>query len=281
VNKFLQYGLQASLLLAVVVGLAGCANLREALQLQQGVPAPERVQGMSYLAISQLGALEDSCLTLSHHYEQEDTLPSEEIAALVFDCEGEIARAQQELNNRVKEAEAEAISASLQQDYEQFIAQKEEEWRRAEKQRQAAAALRAQLEEAERLQEQRENELRERMQATQVQVALKKIEDKPIAHNAGDPSNTTLKEFLACVELAYPNKGYEVKQNGKQLSIVVKEAKLPRGDLPITVRFSENSEYWRMTHLMVADIEARSDEDRFVLSQNLTAESCPKEGGLF
>jgi len=280
VNKFLRYGLQASLLLAVV-GLAGCANLRDALQLQQGVPAPERVQGMSYLAISQLGALEDSCLTLSHHYEQEDTLSSEELAALIFDCESVIARAQQALNNRVKEAEAEAISASLQQDYEQFVAQKEEEWRRAEKQRQAAAALRAQLAQAELLQEQRESELKERMLATQVQEALKKIEDKPIAHNAADPSNTTLKEFLACVELAYPNKGYEVKQNGKQLSIVVKEAKLPRGDLPITLRFSENAEYWRMTHLMVADIEARSDADRFVLSQNLTAESCPKEGGLF
>lgn len=279
-NNLRRYGLQTSLLLVVTL-LAGCAGLRDMWAHQQGVPAPERVQGMSYLAISQLGALEDSCLTLSHHYEREDTLPSEDMAALVFDCESGIARAQHELNNRVKEAEAEAISASLQQDYDQFVAQREEEWRRAEKHRQAAAALRAQLEQAERVQKERESELKERMLTTNVQVALQKIDDKPIAHNAADPSSTTLKEFLACVELAYPNKGYDVKQNGKQLSIVVKEAKLPRGDLPITMRFSENSEYWRMTYLMVADIEARSDADRFVLSQNLTAESCPQEGGLF
>lgn len=279
-SKKLRYS-QTLVLMLIIVLLAGCANLRDTLSLQAGVAVPERVNGMSYLAISQLGALEDSCETLANHYENDTLLPSEEIASLVFDCEGTIARAQQELSNRVKEAEAEAISASLLKDYAQFKAQREEEWRRAERQRQAAAALRAQLEEAERLQEVRESELKARMLTAKVYAAMKNIEDKPIAHNAGDPSGTTLKEFLACVELAYPNQGYEVKQQGKQLSIVIKEAKMPRGDLPITMRFSENAEYWRMNYLMVADIEARTDVDRFVLSQNLTAESCPKEGGLF
>lgn len=274
-------GCRISLLVMLALVLSACATVRDALHLQQRVPVPERVQGLSYLAISQIGALQDSCLTLSNHYENQTQLPREEVAALVFDCESVIARAQQEISNRVKQAEAEAISESLKEDYEQFLARREAEWRRAEQQRQAAAALRAQLEEAERQQREREAALKEQIKSTQAYAALEKIKDKPIAHNAGDPSDTMLKTFLACVELAYPNKGYAVKQNGKELNIEVKEAKLPRGDLPIIMRFTESSDYWRMTYLMVADIEARSDADRFVLSQNLTAESCPQEGGLF
>ncbi|HLR17362.1 MAG TPA: hypothetical protein VK099_05760 [Alcanivoracaceae bacterium] len=265
--------------------LTGCATLTNVFG---GVPAPERVQGMSYLAISNLGALEGSCLTLSQHYEQGTRMLEEELVEHIEACEQLIEGAHKELNARVKAAESEAISASVQQDYESFAAQqrqkqqrKKEEWRKAEEERRAAAALQAQLEAAKRQAAARQAELEKKILTTAVLTAVADIEDKPIAHNINQPSKTNLKEFLACVELAYPNKGYDVKMSGKHLSIVVKKASLPRGDFPITMAFTENPEYWRMTQLKVADIEARSDVDRFVLSQNLTAESCPRDGGLF
>lgn len=283
-KRITQQALKLAVLSGVVL-LAGCTTLANVFG---GVKAPERVQGMSYLAISKLGALEGSCLVLSEHYEDGATLLEDELVEHVEACEKLIEGAHRELNQRVKEVEEEAISASIQQDYERFAAQQRQreearqaEWRRAEQERQRAAALKAQLEEAERQAELREQKLVEKLQHTNVMQALSRIEDKPIAHNINQPSQTYLKEFLACVELAYPNKGYDVKRSGKQLTIVVKEANLPRGDFPIAMAFNEYPDYWRMTHLKVADIEARSDADRFVLSQNLTAEGCPRDGGLF
>lgn len=271
--------------LGATVGLAGCTTIATVFG---GVKAPERVQGLSYLAISRLGALEGSCLVLSEHYEDGSSLLEEELAEHVEACEKTIEGAHKELNQRVKDVEQEAISASVQQDYEHFAAQqrqrqqlKQEEWRKAEEERQRAAMLKAQLEEAERNVAQRQQELQEKLADTAALQALSKVADKPIAHHVNQPSQAYLKEFLACVELAYPNQGYDVKRSGKQLSIVVKKAKLPRGDFPIAMAFNEYPDYWRMTHLKVADIEARSDTDRFVLSQNLTAESCPRDGGLF
>src|SRR5699024_929907 len=271
--------------LGSTIWLDGCTTLAT---MFGGVKAPERVQGLSYLAISRLGALEGSCLVLSEHYEDGTSLLEEELAEHIEACEKTIEGVHRELNQRVKDVEQEAISASVQQDYEYFAAQqrqrqqiRQEEWRKAEEERQRAAVLKAQLQEAERKVAERQQELQEKLSHTNVMQALEKIDDKPIAHHVNQPSQARLKEFLACVELAYPNQGYEVKRSSKQLTIVVKQAKLPRGDFPIAMAFNEYPDYWRMTHLKVADIEARSDTDRFVLSQNLTAESCPRDGGLF
>ena len=271
-----------ALLLCTLV-LAGCASLSPL-----GETAPQQVSGLDYAGIDALGALRGPCAHLADLRQQGRRINATEVREqLLPACEARIAQAREEEAERQRQAEARAIAEMMAREWalvEARAAQKrsrEAEWREAERQRQESELLRAQLVLAEEKQAERRAALAQRIMSTRVQQVLESYEDKPIAHSIGQPSGTTLKTFFSCVELAYPNQGYRVSQSGRTLTVVAQEAQLPRGDLPIEARFVENADYWRMTYLMVADIEARTDGDRFVLSQNLVAESCPQEGGLF
>lgn len=277
-----------ALLFMLLFGLAGCASLPYELPGMSAVPAPERVAGLRYAQMEELGALRGACAHLQDMRQQGRRLRPQELEEqLLPACKRQIEGAQARLARERQEAEERAIAEMMEREWAWVQEQaalrrsREAEWREAERQRQEAELLRAQLAQAEQAQAERRAALAQRIMATNVQAALEEYEDKPIAHSMGQPSATTLKTFLACVELAYPNQGYRVSQSGRTLTVIARKAQLPRGDLPIETRFVENANYWRMTYLMVADIEARTDADRFVLSQNLAAEGCPQEGGLF
>lgn len=277
---------QAMLILAAVM-VAGCASLPEVGRFQ-GSLAPEQVSGLTYDEMAGLGALRGTCAHLKDLRQQGRRVSADEMTQrLLPACEQQIERARERVQREQEEAEKREIAVLMAREWALVEAEaarrrsREQEWREAEQQRQEAELLRAQLARAEERQAERRAALAERIRATNIYEKLADYEDRPVAHSIGQPSATTLKTFLACVELAYPNKGYRISQSGRALTIVVREAQLPRGDLPIEMRFNENPQYWRMTYLMVADIEARQDADRFVLSQNLVAQSCPQEGGLF
>ena len=271
-----------------VLLIAGCASLPLEMGRLGGSTAPETVAGLTYDAMQELGALRGTCAHLQDMRRQGRRVDTVEMTErLLPACEQMIERAREEARQAREAAEQREIAVFMAREWavvEAQVAQRrsrEREWREAEQQRQEAELLRAQLARAEEKQAERRAALAERIRTTNIYDKLSEYEDKPVAHSIGQPSQTTLKTFLACVELAYPNKGYRISQSGRTLTIVAREAQLPRGDLPIEMRFNENPQYWRMTYLMVADIEARQDADRFVLSQNLVAQSCPQEGGLF
>ncbi|WP_111656096.1 hypothetical protein [Isoalcanivorax indicus] len=279
---------RAALSCMALLGLAGCASLPFDAPGVSTAVAPERVAGLRYAQMEELGALRGACAHLQDMRKQGRRVRQQELdEQLLPACERQIQAAQDRLARQRQEAEEQAIAEMMAREWAWVQEQaalrrsREAEWREAERQRQEAELLRAQLAVAEQAQAERRAALAQRIMSTQVQQALADYEDKPIAHSMGQPSATTLKTFLACIELAYPNKGYRVSQSGRTLTVIARQAQLPRGDLPIEARFVENANYWRMTYLMVADIEARSDADRFVLSQNLVAEACPQEGGLF
>ncbi|MBZ2188439.1 hypothetical protein K8B33_04990 [Alcanivorax sp. JB21] len=268
--------------------MAGCASLPLEMGGFGGSTAPQTVAGLTYEEIQQLGALRGTCAHLQDMRRQGRRVDATEMTErLLPACEQMIESAREKARQEREEAERREIAVFMAREWavvEAQVAQRrsrEREWREAEQQRQEAELLRAQLAQAEEKQAERRAALAERIRTTTIYDKLSEYEDKPVAHSIGQPSQTTLKTFLACVELAYPNKGYRISQSGRTLTIIAREAQLPRGDLPIEMRFNENPQYWRMTYLMVADIEARQDADRFVLSQNLVAQSCPQEGGLF
>lgn len=287
---FSKIKMTASVFLAAML-VSGCATMG----MSQKVEAPTKVLGLSYSDIAKLGALEESCEELAKNREDRTKVKEDTIANMVENCELRIVIAQHELSSEVEEAEADAISQSLVADYKQFVnqrelkrqqqeeARKQQEKERKEEQekRKKEEELQEELKESQREHELEKEELKEKLINTKVQAKLEDYKDKPIAYNVGDPTDVSLKEFMACVELAYENKGYKVKEKSKQLNITVKDAKLPRGDLPIEVSFKERSDYWRMTYLKVADMEAKTDADRYVLSRNITAVSCPDEDGIF
>lgn len=272
----------ASALLLAALLAAGCTPISDVVMpwVPQVAP-PDRIGGFTYAGMDALGALHGPCAYLGDLYERALTLPEAELGPVLEACTAQILKAELEEAERLRAEEEQAIAEMMAREWQAVEAAREQEWREAERRRQEAELLRAQLAAAEQREQQRREALRRRLDQAVVQRELANVPDKPIAHNLGQPLKTTLKTFLACVELAYPNKGYQVTRSGRNLTVVIREAELPRGDLAIEARFVDNPEYWRMTYLRVADIEARTDADRFVLSQNLTAESCPQEGGLF
>ncbi len=261
---------------------AGCTPISDVTLpwVPQATP-PDRISGLTYAGIDELGALRGPCAYLADLHARALTLTEAELSAVLDACKTQIMAAEAEEAERLRRAEEQAIAEMMAREWQAVEQAREQEWREAEQRRQEAELLRAQLAAAEEKERQRRAALLQRLSQAVVQRELADVQDKPIAHNLGQPLKTTLKTFLACVELAYPNKGYQITRSGRNLTVVMREAELPRGDLAIESRFVENPEYWRMTYLRVADIEARTDADRFVLSQNLTAESCPQEGGLF
>lgn len=261
---------------------AGCTPISDVtLPWVPQITPPDRIGGLTYAEIDELGALHGPCAYLGDLHARALTLTEVEFGPVLEACKAQIMKAEAEEAERLRAEEEQAIAEMMAREWQAVEQAREQEWREAEQRRQEAELLRAQLAAAEEKERQRRAALLQRLSQAVVQRELADVQDKPIAHNLGQPLKTTLKTFLACVELAYPNKGYQITRSGRNLTVVMREAELPRGDLAIESRFVENPEYWRMTYLRVADIEARTDADRFVLSQNLTAESCPQEGGLF
>src|SRR5699024_8383707 len=136
--------------------------------------------------------------------------------------------------------------------------QRELERRRAERRRvrEAMEAARRDAEarqEANRKEENRKH-LRERLADAHILRILVDIADQPLAFSLGQPSERSLKNFLACLEVGYPNQGYQVDRQGDALTVTALQADMLRGDVDIRARFVNVWETWMLESLSVAEM---------------------------
>lgn len=276
---------------AVCLLLSGCASLREhapdslAALIDRSAP-PAQVAGLGYAEIAALG-VHGSCDLLAQTLEQKRTLPRRELkGSLLPSCQAEVEAA------LARERESARLDELVEQAWQSLLARREKA-RQAEERRMLEAELqRRQLQLQQQQQEQseqqaasrqsRHEEWLQRLTAAAIHSALAELEvpDRPLAFSAGQVSERSLSNFLACVELAYPNRGYQISRDGRRLVVIAEKAALPRGRMPIEARFTEHDEFWLLTYLKVAEITAATAQDRFILAQNLVAQSCYGEDGL-
>ena len=276
-------------LLLVSLLASGCAALRE--RVPDGVAAlidraavPARVAGLGHDEIASLG-LGGSCARLAEVHASGRRMPRRELEQQLPACEA-LVRAEQA---RLAE---EARVTRLVEEAWQSLQARHEQLRREEEQRRLELELhRRQMQ---REQEKREQAARdadrssrhqqwlEQLAGAAIHAALagQEVQDRPLAYSPGQISERSLSNFLACVELAYPNRGYQISRDGRRLTVVARRAAMPRGEMPIEARFTEHDEFWLLTYLQVAEISAATAQDRFILAQNLVAQSCYSEDGL-
>jgi hypothetical protein len=265
----------------------GCSALREhspdmlAVLIDRTVP-PAQVAGLDYTEIAAMGVY-GTCDTLATLFAQQQSMPRRELEdELLPACEAEVqaALALQREDARLDELVEQAWQSLLARREQQRLL---EQRRQLEAELQRRHMLKQQAQEQQRAsQKSRQQELMIKQQNAVIQQALADLNviDKPLAYSVGQVSERSLSNFLACIELAYPNKGYQVRRDGRKLVVIAEKAALPRGRLPIELRFTENDSYWLMTFLKVAEISASSAQDRFILAQNLVAQSCYGVDGL-
>lgn len=275
---------------AVCLLLSGCASLREhapdslAALIDRSAP-PAQVAGLGYAEIAALG-VHGSCDLLAQTLEQKRTLPRRELeGSLLPSCQAEVEAA------LARERESARLDELVEQAWQSLLARREKA-RQAEERRMLEAELQRRQLQQQQQQEQseqqaasrqsRHEEWLQRLTAAAIHSALAELEvpDRPLAFSAGQVSERSLSNFLACVELAYPNRGYQISRDGRRLVVIAEKAALPRGRMPIEARFTEHDEFWLLTYLKVAEITAATAQDRFILAQNLVAQSCYGEDGL-
>ncbi|MCG8394436.1 MAG: hypothetical protein MI745_15265 [Pseudomonadales bacterium] len=258
-----------------VVGLAGCQHLPSRAASWLGwEDAPERVASLDYDAMASLGALEGACLTLSRAYQQQQRLPREELEnTLLPTC-----------RTRISEAQAEREYLRLLDDliavaWQQVQAAKAEKARLAEERRQLEEAVDRSRELAEDYREEgeaeAEREQAERLAAAHIYPALSSVQDLPLAYAVGQPSSRSLKTFLACLEIAYPNQGYSVRYEGEDLTVLASEANMLHGNVTMETRFTRAWDTWVLRSLRVGEIVANTPRDRYTLANNLVSDQCP------
>lgn len=220
-----------------VDGAAGCRDLVVAQQRQQYVPSTQ-------LRGDWLPACEQAVADARAH------------AQWLLEADRLMADAWQALE---QEQQARAEREARQQALEQAI-----------RDRQHAADDQARQVER----DQRVASLQEALAKARIHTALRAFQDKPMAYTLADMSARSMKEFLGCIELAYPNKGYEVSFSGHVLTVKALKASSLRGNVTIEARFYETGKAWLLNYLRVAEMEAPSAQDRFILAQNLMASHC-------
>ncbi len=267
------------LLISVLLS-GGCTLLQSPMESTASLLGrerpPEMVSGLDYASMDKLGALRDECARLAEFHQRRDLVRRDLLEQrLLPECRQIIHTEQQRIHAEYEKA---ALAARQRRELQRVQQRRKEQARRREQ-----AAEQAQREEERAaLLERETRELRqERLDNARVHEALAQIPARPVAQFAGQPGNATLHYFLACLEITYPNGGYRAEHTGRELTLEIQDVQMPRGDVPVEMNFREQGEYWLMTHLKVADIEARTAEDRFVLSQNLVVEGCPGEEDLF
>jgi len=254
----------------VAVALTGCASLRDSTAGLLGrTQAPATVAGLSYGAIDALGAMEGACRQLAGahgagRYVDERLLNDDWLPA----CRARI----------------ESVRQSRRQDRlvdDAYQAQRAHEAELA-RQRAEQARIRRNMEAARREAEKRSEDaadnaqarLRERLADAHILSILDDVPDQPLAFAVGQASERSMKNFLACLEVGYPNQGYEVDRGDDSLTVTARQADMLRGDVDIRARFVNVWDTWMLESLSVAELTARTPQDRFMLAQNLLAGHC-------
>lgn len=262
------------LLALLTLVLSGCAHWRDTAAGWIGqVHSPATVAGLAYTDIKRLGALQGECATLAEAHRQgyhvaagwlrETGLPAckERVAAA-----REAWRRDRELDRLVDQA-YQAVQAH-QAELARQAAQRKRIREDIKAQRLAAEALNKMAE------EQALSRLRERLNDANIRALLKDVPDQPLAYAVGQPSQRSMKDFLSCLEVGYPNQGYQVQHGDNRLTVTALQANMLRGDVDIRAHFVNVWDTWLLESLTVAEMKATTPQDRFLLAQNLLAGHC-------
>ena len=261
-----------TVLLLLTGGCTRQGALISAADLVGRVQAPDTVAGYEYSEIRAMGGLRDECLVLSDVHRRRGFVRAADLQDwLVPECEAIVAIEQARIAEQQAIAELVAREWAIIQHRLEIMRREEAHQRRLEREAREAEETAARELQA----------LRDAVAGAAIWAELQDVEDKPLAHTQGQPSEVSLKNFLACVELAYPNQGYDITRSNRNLSVIARRARLPRGEMPIEARFVEYPGAWLMSYLKGADIEPRTAADRYVLSENLLAERCHSDSGVF
>ena len=255
--------------------LSGCASLMESgASLLGREPVPATVAGLPLADLGTLDIEDGACAELAEAHAEgrrvsgrrlrEQWLPA---CAARIEQAREARRFDQEMDRLVEQAWQ-----------AQRAAEREQARQRAERQRvrEAMEAARRDAEtrqEANRKQDNR-TRLRERLADAHILTILEDVPDQPLAFSLGQPSERSLKNFLACLEVGYPNQGYQVDRQEDTLTVTALQADMLRGDVDIRARFVNVWDTWMLEFLRVAEMTADTPRDRFMLAQNLMAGPC-------
>jgi len=253
-----------------VLALNGCASLRDSTAGLMGrTQVPDTVAGLSYGDVDALGAMDGACRRLAEAHQteryvderqlHEDWLPA---------CRERIESARQ--SRRLDRLVAEAYQA--QQAHEAELARQRAERERIR--RNMEAARREAEKRSEAADDDAQGRLLERLADAHIFSVLQDVPDQPLAFAVGQSSERSMKNFLACLEVGYPNQGYEVDRDDNSLTVTARQANMMRGDVDIRARFVDVWDTWMLESLSVAEITARTPQDRFMLAQNLLAGHC-------
>ncbi|MBL7249209.1 hypothetical protein ACLD02_10295 [Alloalcanivorax sp. C16-2] len=234
-------------------------------------PAPATVDGLDYAAIRDLGALEGSCESLRQAHDSERYVSQRTLNDLWLPaCRQRIVEARR-FNEEMERLVRQAYEA--EQAHQKALAEQREKERRV---REAMEAARRDAEERQRASAEEENRehLSERLADAHILQILDDIPDQPLAFSLGQPSERSMKNFLACLEVGYPNQGYQVQRGDDALTVTALQADMLRGDVDIRARFVNVWDTWMLESLSVAEMTADTPRDRFMLAQNLMAGPC-------
>lgn len=236
--------------------------------------APAQVAGLDYDEIEALGARVGGCQSLYQHHSESRYLKEQQEVAWRNDCVAQISRV------RKARHDAEQVELEVDRAWKAVLMHKEEQRRKAERRRelreemrqarQMAEALRNAEEEQENAQQQRQ----ERLDGANIHGLIQDVPNLPLAFTVGSPSDMTLKRFLACLEVLYPNEGYQIRRDGDKLTVKAEQATMMRGDVLLESRYARIWGSWILQYLSVGEIRAVNAEDRYVLAQNLLGSQC-------
>ena len=236
--------------------------------------APQSVAGLSYDEMAALGARVGGCQSLYQHYSESRYLKEQQEEAWRKDCVEQIARA------RKARHDAEQVDLEVEKAWQAVQAHKEEQRRKAQRRRELREEMRqAQqmaetLRNAEEKQESAEQQRQERLDGANIHGLIQEVPNLPLAFTVGSPSDMTLKRFLACLEVLYPNEGYQIRRDDDKLTVKAERATMMRGDVLLESRYARIWDSWTLQYLSVGEIRAENALDRYVLAQNLLGSQC-------
>jgi hypothetical protein len=236
--------------------------------------APAKVGGLDYHEIDALGARVEGCQSLYQHYRDARYLKEQQAAAWRDDCVEQIARA------RKARRYAQQVDLEVERAWQAVLAHREAQRRQAQRRRELrddmrqAQKMAESLRNAEEKQEKAQSQRLERLDGANIHNLMLEVPNLPLAFTVGSASEMTLKRFLACLEVLYPNEGYQIRRDGDKLTVKAERATMMRGDVLLESRYTRIWDNWTLQYLSVGEIRAENAQDRYVLAQNLLGSQC-------
>ena len=259
----------------LVAAVSGCSTVVPTTADWLGwTRAPAQVDGLDYHEIDALGARVGGCQSLYEHHREARYLKEQQAAVWLDDCVEQIAGA------RKARHYAQQVDLEVESAWQALLAHKEAQRRQAQRRREIREGMRQAQQMAETLrnaeeeQEKAQSQRLERLDGANIHSLMLEVPNLPLAFTVGSASDMTLKRFLACLEVLYPNEGYQIRRDGDKLTVKAERATMMRGDVLLESRYTKIWDNWTLQYLSVGEIRAENAQDRYVLAQNLLGSQC-------